>query len=110
MEYLAQLALYWKDIVGFTLVFSLLTAFFMYLFEFLEKLSTRTRRPQSKSSSSWRTDPKNIGLQAKLLNLLHRDKSTANRLLQQQRRMNPGKSDKWYLEKVIWDLERDRGR
>lgn len=110
MEYLAQLALYWKEIAGFTLAFALITVFFVYLFEFLEKLFARTPRPRGKVSRSWRIDPKNRHLQAELLNLLHRDVSTAKRLLQQQRRMHPGKSDNWYLEKVIWDLERDRRR
>lgn len=113
MEYLAQLALYWQDIVGYTLIFTLSTVFFVYLFEFLERLSNRTprsRRPQGRVSHSYRTNPKNRQLQADLLGLLQGEVSTAKRLLQYQRRMNPGKSDNWYLEKVIWDLERDRRR
>ncbi|WP_263975720.1 hypothetical protein [Amazonocrinis nigriterrae] len=42
--------------------------------------------------------------------MLQGDTATAKRLLRQQRRNHPGKSDNWYLEKVIYDLERDRRR
>jgi hypothetical protein len=111
-ESLTLLALYWKESLAMTLAFSLTPVFLVYLFEFLKELFTRTktRRPRGKVSSSWRTDPKNRNLQSHLLNLLQGDVPTAKRLLQYQRQMNPGKSDNWYLEKVIWDLERDRGR
>jgi hypothetical protein len=68
------------------------------------------RKLRGKVSHSYRNDPKNRQLQSDLLALVHHDVPTAKRLLQYQRQMNPGKSDNWYLEKVIWDLERDRGR
>ena len=48
-------------------------------------------------------------LQKKLLRLLHNDRDTANRLLFQVKMRNPNKSSDWYVEKVIYDLERDRG-
>jgi hypothetical protein len=94
------------------------TAFIVAVVQFLRRLfsiwqqrsSKQERKPRGKISHSWRTDPKNRNLQSHLLNLLQGDVPTAKRLLQQQRRMQPGKSDNWYLEKVIWDLERDRGR
>lgn len=63
---------------------------------------------RGKTSHSYRTDPKNRALQADLLGLLKNDVPTAKRLLLYQRQLNPGKSDNWYLEKVIYDLERDR--
>ncbi|WP_242055459.1 hypothetical protein [Nostoc flagelliforme] len=47
-------------------------------------------------------------MQSDLLTLLKGDVATAKRLLLQQRRRKPGQSDNWYLEKVIYDLERDR--
>ncbi|WP_339384939.1 hypothetical protein [Iningainema tapete] len=47
-------------------------------------------------------------LQRELLKLLCGEVDTAERLLQQQRRLHPGKSDRWYLEKFIYDLKRDR--
>lgn len=66
------------------------------------------RRPSGKVSHSYRTDPRNRALQADLLILLKGDVPAAKRLLIQQRRSKPGQSDNWYLEKVIYDLERDR--
>ncbi|MBW4425931.1 MAG: hypothetical protein KME50_16140 [Nostoc desertorum CM1-VF14] len=65
-------------------------------------------KPRAKVSRSYRTDPTNRALQNDLLILLKGDVPTAKRLLLQQRRHNPGQSDNWYLEKVIYDLERDR--
>ena len=48
-------------------------------------------------------------LQKELLRLLHDDRNTANRLLSQVKINNPNKSINWCIEKVIYDLERDRG-
>ncbi len=45
-----------------------------------------------------------------LLSLVKGDTGTASRLIQATRTRNLGKSDQWVLEKVIWDLERDRNR
>lgn len=74
------------------------------------QIPKQQRQPKTKGkwSKSYLTDPRNRQLQANLLTLLKGDIPTAKRLLQQQRRMHPGKSDNWYLEKVIYDLERDR--
>ncbi len=47
-------------------------------------------------------------IETKLLTLLNNDRDTAQRLLSQVMRTNPGNSEEWYWEKVIWDLERDR--
>lgn len=52
-----------------------------------------------------RASPK---LQKKLLILLHNDRTTANRLLAHIQQINPQKSVNWAMEKVIYDLERDR--
>lgn len=49
-------------------------------------------------------------LQRQLLRLLHEDQATANRLFQQATLKYPGQTPNWYAEKVIYDLERDRGR
>lgn len=48
-------------------------------------------------------------LQKELLRLLHDDRNTANRLLSQVKMNNPTRSINWCIEKVIYDLERDRG-
>ena len=45
-------------------------------------------------------------LRRKLLNLVHYD--TADRLIDSAKRQHPGKSERWYLEKVIYDLQRGR--
>lgn len=52
----------------------------------------------------------NRKLQKQLLRLLHDDQATANRLLSQVKIKNPNRSIDWCVEKVIYDLERDRGR
>lgn len=71
-------------------------------------VSKFSQQPQGKVSHSYRNDPRNRYLQADLLTLLNGDVAAAKRLLVQQRRNNPGQSDNWYLEKVIYGLERDR--
>lgn len=49
-------------------------------------------------------------LQKQVLRLLHDDQATANRLLSQVKIKNPNRSIDWCVEKVIYDLDRDRGR
>jgi hypothetical protein len=71
-------------------------------------VSKLTSKPRGRVSNSYRGDPMNRHLQADLLTLVKGDVAAAKRLLAQQRRNTPGKSDNWYLEKVIYDLERDR--
>ena len=67
-------------------------------------------RSSSKSKEDTiRIDQANRGLQKKLLTLLHNDRDAANRLLSQVKMNNPNKSIDWTVEKVIYDLERDRG-
>lgn len=73
-----------------------------------EKKPTQKSDPRGKVSRSYRTDPGNRRLQHQLIEMLRGDIGAAKRLLAQQRRNNPGRTDNWYLEKVIYDLERDR--
>ncbi|RUT08438.1 hypothetical protein DSM106972_016060 [Dulcicalothrix desertica PCC 7102] len=47
-------------------------------------------------------------LEDKLLTLLRGDGAAAKRLLRLSRQRYPGRNAKWHVEKVIWDLERDR--
>jgi len=42
------------------------------------------------------------------MRLLHDDRD-ANRLISQVKMKKSNKSSNWYVEKVIYDLERDRG-
>ncbi|WP_144415963.1 hypothetical protein [Calothrix sp. 336/3] len=60
-------------------------------------------------SSPRRIKNKTKQLEKHLLNLVAGERQTATRLISHAKRQNPGKSQQWYLEKVIWDLERDRG-
>lgn len=71
-------------------------------------IANRPRQAHGRVSDSYRNDPRNRYLQSDLLILVKGDVATAKRLLAQQRRKSPGQSDNWYLEKVIYDLERDR--
>ena len=49
-------------------------------------------------------------LQRKLLRLVHDDRALAERLFTQATLRYAGNSPNWYVEKVIYDLERDRGK
>ncbi|ABA24571.1 TPR repeat protein [Trichormus variabilis ATCC 29413] len=49
-------------------------------------------------------------LRQKLLRLVGGYWEIAQRLIQQQKDYQPGMSEEWYMQKVIDDLERDRGR
>lgn len=49
------------------------------------------------------------GVDAHLLKAANGDRKAALRLLEQARFKYPGKSERWYREKVIYDLGRDHG-
>jgi hypothetical protein len=50
----------------------------------------------------------NRGAPHEVLQLLRSDRAVANRLFAHVSSMNPGESEKWCWDKVVWDLERDR--
>ena len=54
-------------------------------------------------------DQASHGLRRKLLRLLGEDRRIATRLVEQTSFKYPDKSSNWCVEKVIFDLERDRG-
>ncbi len=62
----------------------------------------------AKPNPSSQLDQASPKLQKKLLILLHNDRTTANRLLAYTKQKNPHQSVNWAMEKVIYDLERDR--
>jgi uncharacterized protein HemY len=68
------------------------------------------RSSPQRGRSSGRPGRASHHLQAKLLNLMNGDRKGAERLIRQARLKYSGKSDNWYVEKVIFDLERDRWR
>ncbi|BDA69311.1 hypothetical protein CAL7716_034770 [Calothrix sp. PCC 7716] len=47
-------------------------------------------------------------LESQLLNMLQGDTEALKRLLRMSRNVYPGRTAKWHIQKVIWDLERDR--
>jgi hypothetical protein len=57
-------------------------------------------------SQNYSSQPK-AELRRKLYPLVHGDWNLAERLLDAVRMSNPGHSEDWYWEKVIYDLERD---
>ncbi|MGB3757266.1 MAG: hypothetical protein WBA07_12980 [Rivularia sp. (in: cyanobacteria)] len=62
----------------------------------------KTRKPRNSSI------PKHLPAWGQLLMLVRHDEKTAVRLYNYAKNCNPGKSEKWVLEKALWDLERDR--
>jgi hypothetical protein len=69
------------------------------------------KRPAQRSQShnnpvaAIRANPR---LQRKLMRLLHDDQKVADRLIAQTALKHPGKTPDWYVEKVMYDLQRDR--
>ena len=62
----------------------------------------RDRHQKSSSHSSFRGK-----ISGRLLQAVKGDRSLAKRLLENARLRHPGKSNSWYTEKVIYDIERD---
>jgi hypothetical protein len=70
-----------------------------------------SQAPTTSASKSQTVDPIfkiNGILEGKILRLLQGDRELAIRLLKNVKERTPGQSYEWYLQKVIWDLERDR--
>lgn len=61
-----------------------------------------------KSNQPKRTLPVHHPLRIKLMAMVGGDTRTADRLLQQCQKNNPGMDLEWYFDKVIYDLVRDR--
>lgn len=67
------------------------------------------RRQNSYLAKATKTkSPGYSGAWHQLLKLIAFDVELAERLVSQCQRRHPEKSDRWCVEKVIWDLERDR--
>lgn len=56
----------------------------------------------------WNNSKNTEGIDSNLLQAVKGNKALAKRLLDQARLKYPGKSERWYAKKVIYDLERDR--
>lgn len=57
----------------------------------------------------WRESQPVDGLDPRLLEATRGNKALARRLLEQAKLKYPGKSDRWYVEKIMYDLGRDHG-
>ncbi len=98
-----------------TLILSLwLILTIMALFLAISLIRSQKRRI-SKAKKTGKLDPTRFTfgsaekrLWKQLLTLLQLDSVTAERLLRHEQNKHPGKSTKWYLEKVIFNLKRDR--
>lgn len=64
--------------------------------------------PRKQVARSDQVDAAFVQLRSKVVQMCGWDEPLANRLIAHVRSNHPGKSDKWVLEKVILDLERDR--
>jgi len=65
------------------------------------------RRQQNRRQNRGQDRP-NRKVEAKLMRMLNGDRATANRLIEREKYKNPGRSENWYWEKVLFDLQRDR--
>jgi hypothetical protein len=57
----------------------------------------------------WRNSRGADGLDPRLVEAARGNTAMAKRMLEQARIKYPGKSDRWYVEKVTYDMERDYG-
>lgn len=70
-------------------------------------ISRLFKQAASKASSSvGLASPAESRLQRQLMTIVHGNRSTADRLVSYEKSRNPGKTEQWYLEKVIYDLRR----
>ncbi|ACK70980.1 conserved hypothetical protein [Gloeothece citriformis PCC 7424] len=91
---------------------------FVSLFYFLVKFQQEIQKQNLKTNKSlyWRSSPnfsqksqpKNIHLESKLLQMVGGKRDIAQRLVDNIKRKNPRRNEKWCWEKAIYDLERDR--
>lgn len=62
----------------------------------------RDRLKGSSPHSSWKGK-----VSGRLLQAVKGDRALAKRLIENAKLRHPGKSNNWYIEKVIYDIERD---
>lgn len=55
-------------------------------------------------------DTVSFAVRSQVYNAMQGDQKGLDRLLNHCRATNPGRSEQWVWEKVLWQLERDRGR
>lgn len=79
-------------------------AIFWLIAEIRQQKRQKPRRRWQRYTPQTNTSPQ----QAKLLNMLAGDRAAAQRLVSAARTRYPGHRERWYWEKALYDLERDR--
>lgn len=74
----------------------------------LQKSQPPLKRSTPARKTAVKNDPVRRATQTRLRAMLNGDVQTMTRLLERARERNPGRSEQWIWEKVIFDLERDR--
>ncbi|MEA5516209.1 hypothetical protein [Nodularia sp. UHCC 0506] len=69
------------------------------------KQKTSRRRGSDRPAAHIKTNSRKW---KELVQLLHGDVDTANRLVQGEKMRNPNRSADWCVDKALWQLERDR--
>lgn len=90
----------------FILIILVILICLFFIVKETNKKSYKKQKIQLKSSTSVASVPHN--LKQKLFRLLLGDRITAQRLITSLRGKYPGEQERWYWEKAIRDLERDR--
>lgn len=68
----------------------------------------KNNKTQQRITRSSYNNPFLAGAWHQLLTRVNFDVATAERLINHLKRKHPGKTDRWYIEKAINDLDRDR--
>lgn len=76
----------------------------------LSLIKTKNSSVTRPTAPSFDLNRASYALRNKLLGLLQNDQQLASRLLFQVKMNNPDRSANWCVEKVIYDLQRDRSR
>jgi hypothetical protein len=99
-------------VIGFILLFFLLWKTNILRFKNILKINISSKKVNKKNLIMFMFSLKSKFdckyLEQRLLKLLYGDRKAARRLIEQAKKKNPGRSEKWYYEKVIDDLQCDR--
>ncbi len=98
--------------IGFILLFFILWKTGILRFKNISKLNIGSKKVNNKAPIRFMFSLKSKSdckyLEQRLLKLLYGDRKAARRLIEQAKKKNPGRSENWYYEKVIDDLQCER--
>jgi lipoate synthase len=92
--------------IGLLVLFSV--AGLVFLYSAMEKSSAKSRADSIFSDWLKNTEV-DERLRRRTIALLNNNMQTVERLLAQARQNHPDRSEQWYWEKILHDIERDRG-